>query len=225
MPFSPGPAAILWTGGKDSVLAFHEARRAGYEIRLLATFAPTGRGFLAHPLSVMVAQAASLGLPHRIIPIVSLQTHGADDYAPSYEAELRSLREEGIETVITGDIAPINGHPNWISERCLALRRGGFAAPVAHHPLWGRDREELLRTLLAAGFRIRFSYVKPPWFTPDWEGRPLDAAAVEALQALRANGIARGLPPLDLCGEQGEYHTIVTDGPGFAHPVAYPGHA
>ncbi|SDT89738.1 MJ0570-related uncharacterized domain-containing protein [Verrucomicrobium sp. GAS474] len=217
-------AAVLWTGGKDSVLALHEARAARQAgqadadaVSLLVTFAPPEGEFLAHPLPVLAAQAASLGLPHRVVPIEGT------DYAARYEEALHALRGEGIATVITGDIAEVGGQPNWIEARCRALREAGRPAPVLRRPLWGRDREALLRALLAARFEVRFSHVKAPWFTPEWHGRPLDAAAVEALKAIRAD--PRLAPPLDLCGEEGEYHTLVVDGPGFARPVAFPSRA
>jgi diphthine-ammonia ligase len=74
-------------------------------------------------------------------------------------------------------------------------------------PLWGREREELLHRLLALRFRVVFSCVKTQWLPEDWLGRELDSDAVEELRAIRRqNG-------LDLCGENGEYHTLVTDAP------------
>jgi len=117
---------------------------------------------------------------------------------------LRWLKETiGVDTVITGDIAEVAGHPNWIRQR---------ARPVGMRvmtPLWGRERIELLQRLLAMRFKVVFSCIKTRWLTADWVGRELDAAAIERLRLLREkNG-------LDLCGEEGEYHTIVTDAPGF----------
>ena len=194
-------AAVLWTGGKDSALALHEARQSGFQVRCLVTFAPPEPDFLAHPISVMKLQAEALGLPHRLQPVHA-------PFAESYEAGLRWLRETlRIDTVITGDIAEVGGAPNWIRERSRPVGMQVFT------PLWGRDRLTLLQQLLAARFQVIFSCIKTRWLTPDWVGRRLDEPAIGELRALREqNG-------LDLCGEEGEYHTLVTDAPDFQRRV------
>lgn len=76
-------------------------------------------------------------------------------------------------------------------------------------PLWGRPRRELLSNLLESGFKAVFSLVKKPWFTEEWVGRALDQRAVDDLERLALE------TDLDLCGENGEYHTLVLDGPIF----------
>jgi uncharacterized protein (TIGR00290 family) len=190
-------AAVLWTGGKDSALALYEARRAGYRVGGLVTFAPPERDFLAHPLAIMKLQAAALGLPHIVWPV-------REPFREGYEAGLCSLKETmGIDTVITGDIAEVDGQPNWIRERSRPVGMDVIT------PLWGRDRMELLQRLLALRFTVIFSCIKTRWLTADWVGRELDRAAIADLRAIRdRNG-------LDLCGEEGEYHTLVTDAPVF----------
>lgn len=190
-------AAVLWTGGKDSALALHEARRDGCRVRCLVTFAPPEPDFLAHPLAFMQLQAEALALPHFLWPV-------REPFHEGYEAGLRWLKEaKGIDTVITGDIAEVGGHPNWIRER---------SRPVGMRvitPLWGRDRSALLQRLLTLRFNVVFSCVNTRWLAADWVGRELDPSAIAGLGAVHArNG-------LDLCGEEGEYHTLVTDAPDF----------
>ena len=200
-------AAMLWTGGKDCSLALYEARRDGYDVRCLVTFAPPEPKFLAHPPAFIKMQAQALTLPHHILSI-------SEPFEKSYETALVKLRDEmGISTVITGDIAEVNGSPNWIRER---------SRPVGlqvHTPLWGRDRLALLQQQLAGGFKIIFSCVHTRWLAADWVGRELDDAAIAELRGVRErNG-------LDLCGEEGEYHTLVTDGPTFTHPIRIRSHS
>jgi uncharacterized protein (TIGR00290 family) len=194
-------AAMLWTGGKDSALALAEAQRVGCVVRCLVTFVPPEPRFLAHPIAFMELQARALGLPH-------VRLNVSKPFRDGYENALRKLKDaQGINTVITGDIAEVDGLPNWIRERSRAV---GLEVLT---PLWGRDRSELLQQLLARRFRVLFSLVKTRWLSPDWVGRELDAAAVADLRALRErNG-------LDLCGENGEYHTLVTDGPQFKQRI------
>jgi len=200
-------AAMLWTGGKDSSMAMHEAEQNGYRIRCLVTFAPPDRGFLAHPLSFIGMQAEALALPHHVLPVTP-------PFEKGYEAGLRRLRDDmGIDCVVTGDIAEVAGNPNWIRERS---RRVGMDV---HTPLWGRDRGTLLRQLLERGFRVRVSCVDTRWLPEGWVGRELDDAAVAELHAIHAqNG-------LDPCGEEGEYHTLVIDGPRFTRAIDLRSHS
>ena len=193
MPLSPlNGAVVLWTGGKDSALALDEARRAGLGIAGLVTFAPREGAFRAHPIPVMEAQAHALGLPHRVVRL-----------EPPLDAAYRRAFEElaagGATHLVTGDIALVDGRPNWVRERAA-----GLPLEVAT-PLWGRDRAGLLALLEERGFRVVISCVRPP-LPRDLCGRPLDRAAKDVLRAAGA----------DLCGENGEFHTLVLDGPGFA---------
>ncbi len=194
-------AAMLWTGGKDSAMALYEADQNGYCVRCLVTFAPPEPDFLAHPLSFIKMQAQVLALPHHVLPISA-------PFEQSYETSLRRLRDEmGIDCVITGDIAAADGNPNWIRERSRAV---GISV---HTPLWGRDQNTLLQQLLDRGFKARFSCVKTRWLDESWIGRELDDSALAELRSIRKqNG-------LDLCGEEGEYHTLVTDGPRFTRGI------
>ena len=200
-------AAMLWTGGKDCSLALYEARRDGYEIRCLVTFAPPNPNFLAHPPAFIKLQAQALALPHHILSI-------NEPFEQSYESALRKLRDEmGIETVITGDIAEVNGSPNWIRERSRPV------GMKVHTPLWGRDRLVLLQQQLASGFKVIFSCVNTRWLASSWVGRELDDSAIADLREVRDR------TGLDLCGEEGEYHTLVTDGPTFTNPIQIRSHS
>jgi len=194
-------ATVLWTGGKDSSLAFYEAKLLGYAIRSLTTFVPCEPEFLAHPLSFMKYQAEALGLPHYTLEI-------DEPFKESYKKAILSLRErQGIATLITGDIAEVDGHPNWIRE---CSENSGIDVLI---PLWGFDRRELIERLLSYKFKAIFSCVKKPWFTYDWLGRELDKYSLEQLCTINAK------TGLDICGEQGEYHTLVLDGPPFQKRV------
>ena len=194
-------AAILWTGGKDSSMALYEAGQNGYCVRCLVTFAPPEADFLAHPLAFIKMQAEALALPHYVLPI-------SPPFEKSYETSLCRLRDEmSINCVVTGDIAEVRGNPNWIRERSRPV---GIAV---HTPLWGRDRNVLLRQLLDRRFRACFSCVNTRQLGEDWIGRELNDSAIAEL------GIIRQRTSLDLCGEEGEYHTLVIDGPQFRRGI------
>lgn len=199
-------AAMLWTGGKDSALALYEAGYNGFDVRCLVTFAPPQAKFLAHPLGVIELQAEALSLPHHVLTVCA-------PFEAGYDAALRRLRDElDIHCVVSGDIAEVAGHPNWIRERCRPL------GMQVYTPLWGRDRATLLHRLLELGMKVIFSAVDTRWLDVAWVGRQLDSRALAELKVIRKrNG-------LDLCGEEGEYHTLVTDGPQFARRIAVRSH-
>ncbi len=197
-------AAMLWTGGKDSAMALHEACRDGLNVRCLVTFAPPEKRFLAHPLPFMQKQAEALALPHHVASV-------APPFEESYPLALKHLRDGmGIDCVVTGDIAEVDGYPNWIRQQARPL---GLEVCT---PLWNRRREVLLQQLFERGFRAIISCVDTRRLAADWVGRALDASAMQALRA------AAQRTRLDSCGENGEYHSLVTDAPDFGHPLQFP---
>jgi uncharacterized protein (TIGR00290 family) len=188
---------VLWTGGKDSALALYEARRAGYFIDRLVTFAPFNPDFLAHPIALMRAQAHAMGLLHEVLEI------GPDARAGYRSAIARLRQQDGIAVLITGDIDLVEGMPNFVHECSRGLDVDVFM------PLWQRNRSELMRKLVDLDFEVIFTLVKQPWFTIDWLGRRIGVECLHALEELhRATGI-------DICWENGEYHTMVLNGPMF----------
>lgn len=191
---------MLWTGGKDCALALHESLRAGFRIAALVTFVPEGPvGFRAHPVELGSAQATALGLELRLLPV-------RRPYRAGYTAALLALAADGIDTVVTGDIGPVDRKPNWVR----TCARGTGVRVRA--PLWGRSRPSLLRALVRERIDAVLSYIRSPPIPATWLGRHLDGASVGALIRLaRAHRF-------DACGEQGEYHTWVVNTPLFARP-------
>lgn len=192
---------LLWSGGKDAMQALCHAREQGHQVVALVTFAPPEPRFLAHPLPQICRQAAALALPHRLVTIEAPFDQG-------YERALAQLhREWTLDGVVTGDIDSVGGAPNWIRERCRPL------GLTVHTPLWQQSREALLADMLARGIVAHLSCVDTRVLAPGWVGRVLDKGALADLQQLAER------EGFDACGEQGEYHTMVTDGPGFSAPV------
>lgn len=190
-------ASILWTGGKDSAFVFYKARTAGWEIVNLLTFVPKNALFLAHPLSFMGYQAESIGIPHYEVVVEAPLEDG-------YEKAIRSFRDKyKIDALITGDIAEVDSQPNWIRQRSA---NSGIKVIT---PLWGSDRYRLFTEMLACGFKAVVSCIKKGCLTEEWLGKELDG---KALADLRGISNETGL---DICGENGEYHTLTIDGPIF----------
>lgn len=195
-------AIVLWSGGKDCNLALHLAKEAGYEITALVTFYSRSTEFRAHPKEWMELQSKSLGITHIMLEI-------EEPFAANYEIQLQKLKDQlGISTVVSGDISEVHGNSNWITERASAAGMNAFL------PLWQLDREEVMALLSEFSFEVILTLVKSPWLDETFLARKIDPQLIEELKNLgKKNG-------LDLCGEQGEYHTMVINGPGYRSPIA-----
>ncbi len=194
-------AVVSWTGGKDCNLALLEAKRMGYELVSLITFAMDNARFRAHPLAVMKKQAEALGIPHAVVSL-------SEPYKESYEEAILQIKNYyGINTIITGDIAEIHGNTNWMTERSKPAQVNVLL------PLWHLERQHILNKLFNATIKMVFSCVKEPWFTSDWLGKEFTQDIVPELTKIHA------LKGLDICGELGEYHTLVLDSPLYTHEI------
>ncbi|MGB0890815.1 MAG: diphthine--ammonia ligase [Flavobacteriaceae bacterium] len=187
-------AAVLWTGGKDCALAFYKAQKKGYNITHLVTFTPENPDFKAHNLSLIKEQVTTIGLSHLTLTVkVQMQE--------SYENNIAFLKSKyNIDTLITGDIDEVQNHDNWIEKCC---QKSGM---LVYNPLWKKDRNKLLNELLEKNFKVIFSLVKKPFFNKSWIGKVIDSAIIKDLEKLN----------IDICGENGEYHTMVINTPFFS---------
>lgn len=210
--------AISWTGGKDCNLALLRSwRNSRLNVKYLLTFRPEGKPFRAHPIPFMQAQALALGL-ELIFVVIAADTI---DYMKAYVDGLTKVKEEyGVEVIVTGDMDLVGTmERNWIERCCEQV--GNIKCDL---PLWHANREECLEELLREGFEIIFSCVKSPFFDGNWVNRVLDRDTLKELKSIVNKGltdeeIKSGLKPLDLCGERGEYHTMVVDGPMYSSKV------
>ena len=193
-------SAVLWTGGKDCSFSLYLAKLSGYSIRELVTFVPKQGKFLAHPLHFMKYQAEALALPHHEIVI-------EEPFKQGYANAMHYLKGHGIDVLVAGDIAEVCGFQSWLKE-CI-----GNSGIELLTPLWHKDRKEILESFISAGFRAIFSCVKKPWFSSKWLGRKLNKGILSELSDLSAK---KGF---DICGEQGEYHTLTLDGPVFKKSI------
>lgn len=196
-------AFVSWSGGKDSALACYNAmKNGGIEIAyLLNMLSEDGTRSRSHHLSVaaLKAQAEAMG-----IPIVQRQaTWGG--YEEEFKKALAVFKEEGVRTGVFGDI-DVQEHRDWV-ERVSS--ESGLNAIL---PLWQRRRESLMGEFIAAGFKAVIVAVKLECMGSEWLGRQLDRQFVEDMKRL---------PQVDLCGENGEYHTFVYDGPLFKEPIKF----
>jgi uncharacterized protein (TIGR00290 family) len=188
------------SGGKDSMLALWYARSQNLRpTTLLTMFDETGERSRSHGVSraLVEAQARALGLD-LVAPCA-----GWKDYEKVFVQTLHQLRGLGHEAVIFGDI-DLEPHREWEARVC---RQAGLEHCL---PLWHRDRLELARESIALGFKAIVVCVDSRYLGDEFCGRQFDGSFIADLP-----------PGVDACGENGEFHTFVYDGPLLQRPVEF----
>lgn len=192
-------AAVSWSGGKDCCLALHRARESYDIVGLVAMLTEDGSRTRSHGLrpAILRAQAEALGLP--------LLTANASwtNYEQTFVTLLESARRWNISHAVFGDVFP-DTHRQWAEKVCHA------AGLTAVEPLWGEPTATLAAEFIARGGRAMIVTVNAASLGREWLGRTL---TLKSLDRLRALGVDPG-------GENGEFHTVVTGFPGFAHDIS-----
>lgn len=192
-------AFISWSGGKDSCMAMHYASTQGFQpARLLTTITEDKLNSRGHGISVelLTLQAEALGLPFLHVPT------SWDEYEAHFKEALDILKEEGIGIGIFGDIC-FNAHRQWVEEVC------GARDVQAVLPLWGKSEPELLEEFVSLGYESIVIAARDQYFGSDILGKKLDPEFLQSIDELnRTKSVSH-------CGEAGEYHTIVVNGPLF----------
>ena len=195
--------AVSWSGGKDSCFACWKAVSQGLKVSHLLNFINTdSTRAMAHGLDpkLIALQAQAMGLP------ILQQEVTWETYEAGFKAALDKLRPKGITGLITGDIY-LQEHKDWIDRVC------GESGVKAVLPLWGMDSARLLADFIEAGFKAIVVSVKAEFLGKEWLGRQVDSKLISELNQLDAG------QNIDVCGEGGEFHTFVYDGPMFKKPI------
>jgi len=184
-----------WSGGKECSLATYKAISQGYQVSYLVNFVSENgersrsHGILARTLEL---QAKAIG-----IPIIQVKTSW-EDYEANFKKVVMELKEKGISGGVFGDIN-LEEHRQWVERVCGELG----IKPVL--PLWGLESEKLLREFSALGFKAKVVATK---LDKSLLGRDVDETLIAEIQRFNCHP----------CGESGEYHTFVSDGPIFERP-------
>ena len=199
------PIALSWSGGKDSALALH-ALRAGSEHDVVALLTSVTREYERVSIhgvrrALLEAQAEALGLP---LIEVALEPKSSDAaYQRAFLDALAELakRHPSVRGIAFGDLYL----------RDVRDYRDRLLAETAFrglYPLWGRPTRALAESFVDAGFRATLVCVDETQLDAGFAGRAYDRALLDTLPA-----------SADPCGENGEFHTFVHDGPIFARPI------
>lgn len=196
-------AWMSWSSGKDSTYALHEVRRdpAVDVTGLLVTMNMAADRVAMHAVrrSLIEAQAERLGLPLHLVEIPSPCPN--DVYERRMEEAMDAAVREGVDAVVFGDL---------FLDDVRAYREQALADSGVRplFPLWGRPTGELANQMIASGIRAVLTCVDPAKLPTPFVGRSFDEELLHDLP-----------PDVDPCGERGEFHTFVWDGPGFTSSI------
>jgi uncharacterized protein (TIGR00290 family) len=199
------PVLFCWSGGKDSCMALHQLRRDPLRevVALLTTVTEDYDRISMHGVRriLLERQAAALGLPLEIVTIPPKCVN--TEYEARMGEMLSSWKKRGITEVAFGDI---------FLEDLREYREKNLAriGMKTLFPVWKLPTNELVREFIALGFRAVTVCVDPKILDESFVGREIDADFLAALPAAA-----------DPCGENGEFHSFVYDGPGFSAPVKF----
>jgi len=196
---------FTWSGGKDSVLALYELQmRHDYEVVALLTTLTEGyyRISMHGVRSILLErQASSLGLP--IEKIYISKNSSNEDYEVKMREVLQKHLTAGVSSIVFGDIF-LEDVRKYREDNLLKI------GMKAIFPMWKRDTTELAHRFIDLGFKAVITCIDSNFLDKTFVGRLFDR---QLLSELPAN--------VDPCGENGEFHSFVYDGPIFQKRVSY----
>ncbi len=196
---------LSWSGGKDSAIALYEVLKTQqYQVAaLLTTVTEDYDRISMHGVRriLLERQAASLGFPLEKV-FISKQASN-EEYESNMGRVLAKYKMAGITSVVFGDIF-LEDLRRYREDKLATLDMQGI------FPLWKRNTQELARSLTALGFKAITTCVDTNALGRHFVGRVIDAQFLSELP-----------PTVDPCGENGEYHSFVYDGPIFKEKVGY----
>lgn len=198
-------AVFNWSSGKDSALAlYHTLNNDQMEVcTLMTTVNAELERISMHGLrrSMLEAQVACLDLPLSVMSLPGEVT--MEDYDRLMREQMEGFKSQGITHSVFGDIF-LEDLKDYRDSRLAEVGMKG------HYPIWKRDTEELISEFLDLGFRTLIVAVDGSKLDRSFAGKEIDKDFIAALP----DGV-------DPCGENGEFHTFVFDGPIFKKPVAF----
>ena len=195
---------LNWSGGKDAAFSLYKAAQSTLPVEALVTTvtASTGRVSMHGVRKILIQQqAAALQLPLHFLEVPSKPSMKA--YEEVIHTSNSFFKAQGFTTAVFGDL---------FLEDLKTYRENLYAKSdlLCSFPLWGWDTKLMIREFLAAGFKAIVVCVNGAVLDKSFCGRMIDASFLSDLP-----------PHVDPCGENGEYHSFVFDGPVFQNQVRF----
>jgi uncharacterized protein (TIGR00290 family) len=186
-----------WSAGKDSCLACYKAIKQGYNVKYLLNFiSKEYKRCCFHGV-----EAKLINLQSELIGIPLVQKEVSPDmqeYEKEFKEAVSKLKNRGIEGMVFGDVY-LEEHKDWVERVCKDLEIQSI------EPLWNIPPEKVLEEFINLGFKAVVVSCKADLFGKEFVGKYVDKDLLDELKA-------RKICP---CGENGEFHTLVVDGPIF----------
>ncbi len=199
---SPGDKVFVsWSGGKDAYLSLLLARERGFDTACLLSFVGGDGYSRSHGLKteMLEQQASALGIP------LEMKEVTWESYEQGFEEAVNRIKEEyGLTGGVFGDVN-LEEHRQWVEKMC---ERCGINYNL---PLWQMEERRVSEELIRRGGRALIVAIRSDLVDQSWLGRILDDRYIEYC-------ISKNISP---CGEGGEAHTLVVDGPLFRKPLQY----
>lgn len=196
-------AYLSWSSGKDSAFALFEAKRRGLAdvVGILTTISEAYDRVAMHGVrnALLDRQIAALGLPCIKVPLPSPCSN--EIYEARMADAVAEIKSQGIRHMVFGDL--------FLADiRAYREEKLSAAGMEAIFPLWNRNTSILAEEMIASGLKAHIVSVDPRKLDRRFAGRVFDRALLAELP-----------PEVDPCGENGEFHTVVSDGPMFRAPI------
>ena len=190
---------LSYSGGKDCILALYRKIEQGdVPVALLTTVKKYSEETGTHGLPFDLLEQVSKSVD---LPIIYAQCD-VSEYEDVFEEKLKEAKKMGATSVVYGDI-DIEQHKKW------GIDRAEHAGLDYEFPLWQEDREKLVHEVIDSGFKAVIKKVNLDYMSEDFLGKTLTKELIEKIKS-------KGVDP---CGENGEYHTFVVDGPIFDYKI------
>jgi uncharacterized protein (TIGR00290 family) len=200
---NPPKAYVSWSSGKDSAFALYEAQRSGVAdvVGVLTTVNEAYGRVAMHGVreGVLDRQITALGLP--ALKVMLPNPCSNEIYQERMAQACARIKEQGVRHIVFGDLF-LEDIRAYREQQLAAVRMTGI------FPLWQRDTAVLARAMIDSGMVAHLVCVDPRRLGREFAGRRFDSRLLDELPR-----------QVDPCGENGEFHTLVSAGPMFAEPI------
>jgi len=191
---------LSWSSGKDSALALREVRKQGYKVSSLITVLRDDDRVSVHGVHRELLRLQSLALN---LPLIEVQVTEDNPYENAVSDTLLEQKDQGIVRIAYGDLF-LEDIKAW---------RDRFHAKLGFkclYPVWKSDTKTFAQDVIDSGYKAVVTCVDVKRLDLSFTGRDFDAKFLKDLP--------EGIDP---CGENGEFHTFVYDGPEFHSPIPF----
>lgn len=188
-----------WSGGKDGCFACYRAMKSGLDVRFLMNMMDENdewSWFHRFPREVLKQQSAAMEIPLIHNPST------LDTYEDDFTRAIEIMKKDGVEGGVFGDIET-DHHRKWVEDICV---RSGI---TAYLPLWHLSQDDIMNDFIGLGFIAVITACNKDYFGEEWLGRKLNKDFLADIVEMQKT------TDVTTCGEMGEFHTLVIDGPIF----------